>query len=94
MAKVLCSVNATYGTLHGLTWCKPQLVWYNDAHSHRYDTGLEVQAIACHELGHSLGLKHITSALDPNFASCMRDVPNTPLHLIQHDKNHLASFYP
>lgn len=51
---------------------------------------LGAQRLACHEMGHSVGLRHSSES-----ASCMKDTSagGTSAVLSSHDKNHLATFY-
>lgn len=97
-AWTICPAYATV-VVHGphMRSCTPQLIYYNNgAYPLYYDTENERKAIFCHELGHTLGLRHATSATGgPDFAnSCMKAVPGTKIHLTQHDKDILAAKYP
>lgn len=53
-----------------LKWCKPQLVYFNTQYSHSTD---DLKAIACHELGHTMGLRH--KGQTSGTTSCMRESP-------------------
>lgn len=62
----------TYGTQGGsnpLRWCMPQIIRYNTYYANKFDSVQEIRAIACHELGHTAGLRHAI----PQGTSCMYD---------------------
>lgn len=64
-----CPSGAAQGGTDPLRWCKPQYIRYNVYYSYKYDSVQERRAIACHELGHTAGLRH-----HPNQGvSCMYD---------------------
>lgn len=80
------------GHSHGHNWCKPQLLRWNLYYAANYSTADQRKAIACHELGHTMGLQHTSDT-----ASCMKDPPTTtPLATspTQHDKDRLNEHYP
>lgn len=58
----------------GLNWCKPQLIYFNRAHEDIYNTSAKRKAVACHELGHTMGLRHRDVAGTTGL-SCMRSTP-------------------
>lgn len=45
-------------------WCRGQILRFNGSYSADYDTTGEARALACHELGHTVGLRHITDTAD------------------------------
>lgn len=74
------------------TWCMPQIIYYNDgAYPGRYNDTPHRKALFCHELGHTMGLRHKTSS---SSTSCMVTDPETRIHLTAHDEDMLSSNYP
>lgn len=61
------TANTGVGGSHPTMWCRGQFVRFNSYYNlGYYNTGIERQQLACHELGHTVGLRHRTST-----ASCM-----------------------
>ena len=58
----------------GLNWCKPQYIYFNRAHEDIYNTAAKRKAVACHELGHTMGLRHRDVA-GATGLSCMKSTP-------------------
>ena len=82
------------GHNHGHNWCKPQIFRWNLDYSANYNTPDKRKAIACHEVGHTMGLRH---SGDP--ASCMKDPPTltTPPAMAptsSHDVPRINEHYP
>ena len=78
--------NACAGTAvfaHPNQQCWLQWVRFNDIY-----TSPAANALACHELGHSLGLRHSTDT-----ASCMFTPGPTSTVLTNHDRAHLNAAY-
>ena len=57
----------------------------------KYDTLAKTQAIACHEVGHSLGLRHPEGGTS---TSCMVSGQSSQRYLVQTQKDQLKTFYP
>jgi predicted Zn-dependent protease len=67
-------------------WCKPQYVKFNE---HYVQATGQLDYILCHELGHTIGLRH-----SGEFNSCMQTgaFPG-PSGTTQHDRDHINSRY-
>jgi hypothetical protein len=96
-AWVVCQAGATYGGSGPAgRWCRPQQISFNNAlpgYPSEFDTDTKRRFVACHEVGHSLGLQHSTET-----SSCMRDVPlgytgTRATGLTTHDIGHLNAWY-
>lgn len=98
---VWCPTHAPQGTnSHGDRWCRRQQLHFNlnpryavffaDAASRDY--------MACHELGHTIGLHHWGNppiSPGPARATCMQpDVPNGPTNLHRWDIEDINMYYP
>lgn len=82
--------------LPGTRWCKPQIFRYNLYwRASKYPTDSNERAIACHEVGHTLGLRHATSSTgDADWAnSCMVNGNQTKITTTTHDRNHVNARY-
>jgi len=80
------------GHTHGHNWCKPQLLHWNTYYASNFSTLTKKYAIACHELSHTIGLRHSSET-----GSCMRNPPTTPTidtTLTSHDLSHINVHYP
>lgn len=56
-----CPSSSARGTKGGYTWCDPHTVRYNRGYyPSRFDTYYERQVLACHEMGHTVGLRDRT----------------------------------
>lgn len=64
-----CPSTSTQGGSDPARWCYPQYIRFNLTYSHKLDSAQERRAIACHELGHTVGLRHHHS----QGVSCMYD---------------------
>ncbi|GBE23073.1 hypothetical protein BMS3Bbin01_02454 [bacterium BMS3Bbin01] len=86
-----CAAGATYGGSGTHTWCKPRLVKYNRSYPEAFDTATERRWLACHELGHTLGLFHNP---DTQY-SCLAENPLNPpwTELDAHNEIHLQVEY-
>ena len=70
-------------------WCKPQIIIYQDNSyaNNCWSNGACRKWLACHELGHTLGLQHSTST-----STCMTLSAQTNV-LNSHDIGHLANWH-
>lgn len=90
-----CDEAATKGGSDPNRLCKPQWILYNMTHPFPWDnTTLHPSGrdtVACHEMGHTLGLRHVPNAT----TSCMDSAQTTEKSINQHDKDELnAQYYP
>jgi predicted Zn-dependent protease len=83
-----CSTTATYGGSDPDRWCRPQLLRYDTSHTTAYDTTTERRYLACHEMGHTLGLRH-----SGNTVSCLYPNQATSTLLASHDTGELNAQY-
>lgn len=95
-----CASGATYGgsesPLPGTRWCKAQEYIWNVAFDYLINSDTNKQGIACHELGHTLGLRHRSAGN----SSCMVSSVSDPTPYINpwtntdgHDQAHLDARY-
>ena len=103
-----CASTATSGSrpgpvpsyAEGLDWCRPQLIYINLSHDDIYNTSTERLALACHELGHTMGLRHRDTTSASSGLSCMKSVPRSLNPEVwysapePHEIGHLNHFYP
>jgi len=98
------SCSTEQGTLYGGSaanhsrWCDPQIIRWNMTYYAPFlDVSTERRYLACHEFGHTIGLRHQTPRLD-HLSSCMINFsfsdPRYPNTLESHDVSHINSFYP
>lgn len=85
-----CTDGAAHGGGSGRwEWCKPQLIMYNLSRTGYFFNGkTRRRMIACHEMGHTLGLQHTTAD-----SSCMEVDANTNTTIRQHEIDHLEYLY-
>ncbi|MGX7669891.1 matrixin family metalloprotease [Plantactinospora sp. DSM 117369] len=71
-------------------WCRGQILRLNSTYAADFDTEAERRRITCHELGHTVGLRHSAST-----ATCMYTYPTaaTTTGLDAHDLGHINSQY-
>lgn len=92
-AWTVCDEYATYGgdAANHTRWCFPQVLVFNLSYkATKYDTLAKTQAIACHEVGHSVGLRHPIGTS----TSCMVSGQSSQRYLVTEQKDQLKAFYP
>lgn len=88
--------STTYGgsAANHTRYCYPQEIIFNLRYKANYDTQARTNAIACHEMGHTLGLRHFNAS-----TGCMKDPPtdNNPNYnytqITGHEDTHLKDGY-
>jgi hypothetical protein len=98
---VYCPSDAPQGTnARGDRWCRHQELHFNLNVRYAVYFGDDASRdyMACHELGHTIGLRHWGNpphSDGPPAATCMNaDTPNGPVDLHQFDRDHLNAYYP
>ena len=90
-----CSGSASYKGSSGdhTRACALQLLKYDISHATAFDTQTERQKIACHEMGHTFGLRHSTG---DGTSTCMTAVAtqSTVVGISGHETSHLTDYYP
>lgn len=93
-----CSAGASYGLVNVRyhMWCKPQeIIYQNNADGNAcWNFGPCRRHYACHELGHTLGLRHPVDLNRNDTCMSYFEGNNQPEDLRTHDINHLISCYP
>ena len=76
-------------------YCYPQEIRFNLSYKANYSTQARTNAIACHEMGHTLGLRHNNAS-----SGCMKDPPTdtAPVDynytdITSHENQHLEAGY-
>ena len=82
-----CMDDALYGGSDPNKWCRPSEIDMNDSYA---QTASQKRSIACHEVGHSLGLRH-KNAAEPT--TCMVANARTVQAFSSHDSSELAIQY-
>jgi matrixin len=95
-----CPPDAPQGTnAHGHRWCRHQEIHFNLNVRYAVFFGDEASRnhLACHELGHTLGLRHWgnpPASAGPLAATCMNaDTPNGPIDLHEWDRENIDAYY-
>lgn len=86
----LCPIGSSKYGSNPRVVCRPQELRYNTDSSVAYlfDHYLERQYIACHEMGHTVGLRHSGQS-----DSCMQETPAVYELLSLHDQMHIDNAY-
>lgn len=72
-------------------WCRGQYMRFNANYETQLNTQRARRALACHELGHTVGLRHTTAD-----NSCMTTIyhpRDMPTGLNNHDRDHINGHY-
>lgn len=87
-----CPPSATTTGSHPGRTCYGQHLYLNQysGYAYGFDTENERRFQTCHELGHTVGLNHPTSA----YTTCMNSGNLSTTALGSHDVNHLDAHYP
>ena len=98
---VWCPPSSPQGVnAHGDRWCKKQRLFFNLNPTYRvfFADRASRDYMACHELGHTIGLHHWGNppiSPGPARATCMQpDVPNGPTDLHRWDREDINMYYP
>lgn len=78
---------ATYGITDGYQTCVHNHVQINQSSDNGTDSNYR-KAVVCHELGHTVGLRHTSDT-----SSCLRNPAQVTVALNDHDKAHINSWY-
>jgi len=85
---------------HGDRWCRHQRLFFNLNGTYRafFADRASRDYMACHELGHTIGLRHWGNppiSDGPARPTCMQpDVPNGPTNLHRWDREDINMYYP
>ncbi|HEX6140895.1 MAG TPA: hypothetical protein VF013_10630 [Candidatus Limnocylindria bacterium] len=97
---VYCPPDAPQG-LNGFghRWCRHQEIHFNlNSRYHAFFAdGASRLSLACHEMGHTIGLRHWGNpprSMGPAARTCMQpDVPDGPTDLDRRDRDHIDAYY-
>jgi hypothetical protein len=81
--------NSGTGGSGSSVWCRGQYLRFNSA----YEGYLGNRIVACHELGHTVGLKHNTHPAGETYDSCMRTSPVLDRYSSHERYDHINSTY-
>jgi hypothetical protein len=85
---VWCPPTSWTSGSHPYKACRPQWLRFNLYYLTAFDTQLERRYMACHEFGHTLGLRHTSDT-----ASCMKANVALVTTLTTHDISHINAVY-
>ena len=87
--------NSGTGGSHPNRWCRGQLNIYNSYYywnaSGYYDTDYQRRVVTCHEMGHTVGLRHNTVSTNSCIWPYVWEATGSILH--QHDIDHINAHY-
>ena len=86
---VNCPSDAVTSGSHPNRTCKGQVLKFNETYAYGFDTVDERRFQACHEMGHTLGLRHPEGDGD----TCLRQGNLSITHLRPHDRDELNATY-
>ncbi|MGH9023643.1 MAG: hypothetical protein ACRDV9_11180 [Acidimicrobiia bacterium] len=92
----VCPANNTgTGGSHPYVWCRGQNINFNSFFAADFDSTLDQRRVACHEIGHTVGLRHYNPQ-HSGTGSCMYNPANgsyTVLLSTHESNDHINSWY-
>lgn len=88
-----CPLTSQTGGPTGRVWCRFSQVRFNNYYV-RNDGEALARSLACHELGHTIGLRHADQQDPDTAASCMSPArSSSKIGITTHDTSHLNNHY-